>query len=97
MSYFIKITQDDFWTALRNGRIIHDRLKPKPYREYRRLDDDESSIVRILDSTVILLMGQPKFEDLKWKSMANRVCETFPALAAKHNLVIDSSHEYWRN
>lgn len=96
MRQFINIIEDDFWTALRNDRIIQDRLKPKPYKNYRQLSSNEVAIVDCLSHTAILLHKFPKYEELKWLSMANHICEEYPELANKHNLTINREHEYWR-
>lgn len=101
MRYFIHTLIDDFWTALKNDRIVESNLKPHPYKEYRELTETEIIIQRGLDHYIIFFHHERfgTYEErkaLQWKSMENDVAEEYPELAAKHNLTIDRSHEYWR-
>lgn len=101
MRYFIHLVIDDFWTAIKNDRVIESPLKPHPYKEYRELTTEENIIYRGLEFYIVYFSneryGTPEGRKaLQWKSMANDVAEAFPDLAEKHNLVIDRAHEYWR-
>jgi hypothetical protein len=101
MRYFIHTLIDDFWTAVKNDRIIESNLKPHPYKEYRELTETELIIWRGWDFIIIFFSSDHHgtYEErkvLQWKSMENDVAEEYPELAKKHNLTLDRSHEYWR-
>lgn len=101
MRYFIHTLIDDFWTAIKNDRIVESNLKPSPYKEYRELTDTELLIHRGWDFIIIFFSGEhhgtyEERKKLQWQSMENDVAEEFPELAKKHNLTIDRSREYWR-
>ena len=101
MRYFIHMLIDDFWTALKNDRIIESQLKPSPYKEYRELTETELIIQRGMDFLIIYFSNDrfgtlEERKKLQWQSMENDVAEEYPELAAKHNLKVDRAHEYWR-
>lgn len=96
MRQFIDTTKHDFWTALVGDGVINSLLKPKPYRDHRELTFNERAIFSCKFHTAILLFNIPNNKDLLNKSLANFICDDYPDLAAKHKLVIDRRHEYWR-
>lgn len=104
---FINIAKHDFYTAMMEGRgcggIIRSRLKPKPYKEHRELTRTELAIYMAHEHFLIMLMpmghgspAKPDASELAKISVTNCITEDFPELAAKHNLAIDRTHEFWR-
>lgn len=99
MRQFINTTTDDLWTAIRDNKIIESVTKPKPYKEHRELDTNEQTILNCHDGFLIMLMGIKDGglnKEHHLQSMANLVCADYPELAAKHGLVINTDHEYWK-
>ncbi len=96
MRDFINVVEDDFYTALKNGRIINSHLKPKPYKNYRELDGDEKIIIGCIGQLHILYHGDKDIEHKVQQSIDNHICRMLPELAEKHNIIFDESIEYWR-
>lgn len=95
MRYFID-RKNDLWTALENNNIIIDQYKPKPYKNYRELTNNEEMVIRIKDHFYILFHGDPDYKIKVRQSLVNLICELLPELALKHNLVEYRQYEYWR-
>ena len=110
MRKFINTTTDDLWTALRDDKVVDasvDGKKPKPYKNYRELSLGEKSLLSCKEHFLIMMIAlktgdHPAVSETAIKSfidqsMANIFCEEYPELATKHNLTINTDHEYWKN
>ena len=95
MRKFIRIS-DNIFDAEREGRIVSDRYKPKPHKEWRELTFDELVYSSHRTHLIILFHGAEDKDKKIQKSMANFLVDAFPELAEKLNLQLDRTDEYWR-